>query len=246
MRYRAALARKAPPDAEMALLPLLANTGCFLDIGANLGTWSFRAAKYFQKVHAFEPNEELAALLRKTLPCNVSVHAIALSDHEGNAAFSIPLVRGEELTTRGSLEPGANVGYSEVARQVPIMTLDKLHLQDVRVIKIDVEGHERATIDGAAETITQQRPVLIVEIEERHHPGQSVGVFDQLLRLNYECWFIRHNRLERFKSNRILELQPPDAVFHIGMKSENYVANFIFIPSEQTNLSDAVKRRFGA
>jgi FkbM family methyltransferase len=245
LRYRATLARKAPLEAEMVLLPLLAsNTGSFLDIGANLGTWSFHALKYFHKVYAFEPNEEMAAVLRKTLPHNVSVHAVALSDHEGNASFAIPLANGEELTTRGSLEPAANVGYPEVVRQVAITTLDKLGLRKVMVIKIDVEGHERAVIDGGAITIARERPVLIVEIEERHHPGQSTATFDRLRQWGYGSWFIRSDHLEMFAPSRLSELQPLSTALDARLRSANYVANFIFVPLERADLFESISQHF--
>jgi FkbM family methyltransferase len=39
----------------------------------------------------------------------------------------------------------------------------------VGFIKIDVEGHELAVINGATTLLTTQRPLLLIEIEARHH-----------------------------------------------------------------------------
>ena len=53
---------------------------------------------------------------------------------------------------------------------VPVKRLDDLHLDQVGLIKIDVEGHELAVLRGAADTLTRNRPAVLAEAEERHHP----------------------------------------------------------------------------
>ncbi|HEY3722262.1 MAG TPA: FkbM family methyltransferase [Acidimicrobiia bacterium] len=138
--------------------------GVALDVGAWYGPWSYWLAKRASTVHAFEPNPEVARVLRKTVAANVVVHQMAASDVDGSASLALP-EGGKGTEGRASLE-----GLSESTAAVNVKTarLDDLDLHDVTFMKIDVEGHERAAIAGAQDLITASHPLLVVELEERH------------------------------------------------------------------------------
>ena len=236
MRYRIRKTHRSANEPELGLLSALGESGNFVDVGANIGCWSIRAAKLFQQVFAFEPDRNVSVLLRATMPANVLVYTVALSDHSGTAQLSVPLINGKEVATRASLQNGANPGFLEIRREVPTATLDSYQLRNIAAIKIDVEGHEASVLDGATETIARERPVLIVEVEERHHRGRSHEVFDRLLRQDYVCQFVRDNRLNQFNTTMIDELQPIEREPEVGIKHANYVNNFIFVPRERSQI----------
>jgi FkbM family methyltransferase len=225
----------------MKLLPLLAGSGMFLDIGANVGAWSAMAAKYFRRIHAFEPDDTHAALLKRILPSNVTVHAIALSDHEGMGSLTVPISEGRELTTRASLEPNANIGFEGRVCEVPLATLDSFDFHDVDLIKIDVEGHEAAVLDGGSKTIDRERPILIVEIEERHHPARSEGIIERLLSRDHVCCFVQNGNLNKFERGSIERLQASAGQGQSGLDPNEYVNNFVFFPQQRIRQIELVK-----
>lgn len=240
-RVRRALSRAA--DAELQLLPALARGGVFLDVGANVGYWCGPAARVFGEVHAFEPIPSLAAALRRAAPANVTVHELALSDHDGAGRCAVPIYQGHAVSTRASLERGVNAGCEdEAVHEVRLARLDSLSLVDVDVIKIDVEGHEAAVIDGAHETIERERPTLIVEIEERHHPGRSEAIIGGLVARGYFCCYLHERRIERFVAGSIARLQPLAAQPVPGRPLGDYVNNFIFVPAERAHEIEAMER----
>ena len=57
---------------------------------------------------------------------------------------------------------------------VPRVTVDSLDLSDVRFVKVDVEGHELPALRGAEQTVRRDRPLLLVEVEERIQPIEPV------------------------------------------------------------------------
>ncbi len=68
-------------EPELPLVGLICDPSTtMVDVGANLGVYSYVAAKYAARVHALEPNPVSAAWMRKTAPANVSIHQIAASD----------------------------------------------------------------------------------------------------------------------------------------------------------------------
>lgn len=224
-------------DPELKVLPFLARNGAFVDVGANIGTWTGPAARSFRRVHAFEPDALIASTLQKSVPTNVTVHSIALSDHEGVGTFRIPIYRGRAVRTRSSLEADANPGCEEIVREVRISPLDELDLQGIDVLKIDVEGHEAGVLKGSVKTLARERPTLIVEIEDRHNAGKSESIIQGLVEGGYSCFYIDHDRLAEFRAGSISELQTKENIPVSGAteKSAAYINNFIFIPHERAD-----------
>jgi len=69
---------------------------------------------------------------------------------------------------------------------VSLRRLDDYEFRDVSFIKIDVEGHEQRVIRGATETLERERPVILVEIEQRHLGSVPIiTVFRQFEALGY-------------------------------------------------------------
>jgi hypothetical protein len=48
---------------------------------------------------------------------------------------------------------------------VDVNTLDSFNIENVSVLKIDVQGYEPKVLDGAKETILKNKPVIFIEVE---------------------------------------------------------------------------------
>jgi FkbM family methyltransferase len=140
--------------------------GTAVDVGAWYGPWTRRMRRLADRVVAIEPNDQLVRSIESAFPEVRVVRAVA-SDGVGTAELFLP-DSGPAVGT-SSLELGS--GRSVTVRRV---TIDGLGLQDVRFVKIDVEGHELAALRGAAETIHRDSPVLLIEVEERIQPIEPI------------------------------------------------------------------------
>jgi FkbM family methyltransferase len=227
-------------DVELEMLPIFSHGGAFIDVGTNIGTWSKRAAHAFARVYAFEPDRELSATLPKVLPSNVTVYPFALSDHEGTSELFTPVKGGAQESGRASLERSANSGLDTKAQVVELRTLDSLDLQNIDAIKIDVEGHEAAVLAGARRLIESQRPILICEIEERHHLGRSDEIIRGVCDQGYRCCYVSGGQLEDYRCGQIPSLQAKVPV-NSNKKDQSYINNFIFIPAERGNQAGAIQ-----
>jgi FkbM family methyltransferase len=144
----------APLQQTVTYLDFL-RPGVIVDAGAMVGThsyWWAIAAKH-TAIHAFEPLPANVQLLIENMAQfpTVKVHPVALSDRR----------RGVHLATT----PG-NYGHTYIADEgvfAPAFALDDYNLEDVRLIKIDVEGHEPEVLAGARETIERWRPLILIE-----------------------------------------------------------------------------------
>jgi FkbM family methyltransferase len=184
---------RASGSCEAELLHLrrfCGSAGCAIDIGANQGWYTYPLSKIFRRVYAFEINDEITGWIATYNPGNIELIHRGLSSTPGRARFYVPVARGVALAGWGSLYadnlPGAEKCIEE---EVEVSPLDDFAIAGVGFIKIDVEGHELEVLKGAAQTIAQSRPIVLVELKTAH-----VGEAD--------AWFeergYRHCRLEDF------------------------------------------------
>jgi FkbM family methyltransferase len=194
-RLRARRAKARGDNPELALLPKFNHGGIMLDIGANIGDYSRVACLIFRNVVAFEPNPSLVQKLRAELPGNVTVFDTALSDAPGRSALYVPVRNGQPVTGLASLDPHLHhLGIAEEIT-VDIRTLDSFGLSDIDLIKIDVEGLEESVLKGARDTLRRNTPSLIVEIEDRHHPGKTLPVFQLLDEMGFDVHYYSDGQL---------------------------------------------------
>lgn len=94
-----------PGEPELRWVPHLVRKGdVALDIGANWGPYTHRFLRAGCKVIAFEPNQDLARRLARSLP-QVQVESTALSNHVGTATLRMPIMgNGAGVTGLGSIE----------------------------------------------------------------------------------------------------------------------------------------------
>lgn len=196
-----------------------------VDVGANFGLYSFLCARYSRSVIAYEPNPELAAFLFRAMPENVMVRTVGVSTGPGYATLSLPEIDGVEMASRGSIEPDPIGGHRTF--RVETVCLDDEGIEKVGFIKIDVEGHEEKVLEGAEKLLARDRPNLLIEIEQRHHREDISRVFQRIIELNYDGWFLAEGKrrpLEDFSVER------DQTAYLSNLSSPSYIHNFIFQP----------------
>ncbi|MHB1559261.1 MAG: FkbM family methyltransferase [Isosphaeraceae bacterium] len=148
------------------------NQGVAVDAGANEGLFTHRLARLYNHVHSFEINPALADRLQRMASANVSVYPVGLSRRAGNGILYTPYYRGRPLHGWAGLEPlNCSVAERYTESDVTVCPLDSFDLNDVSFLKIDVEGHELELLAGASQTIRRNRPVVLIEVNDRNRGG---------------------------------------------------------------------------
>jgi FkbM family methyltransferase len=140
-----------------------------VDVGANLGWFTVHLALLVGakgRVDAFEPRADLMDLLNKTIAenklTNVTTHNFALGSQNsyGQVIWSIPDVNpgGTNLVSSDFAAPGIT------GQSVAVRTFDTCVSHHIDFIKIDVEGSEILTFQGAKRILAKDRPLILVEI----------------------------------------------------------------------------------
>lgn len=136
-----------------------------VDIGANIGNHSLFFAEFLHcdKIHSFEPVALNVDILRKNMQRHGDksiIYDMALS----NCSGQMPLYNSQYGNYGGfSLHSYSNGSSSLVGMEIPVATLDSFGFQNISMIKIDVENHENEVLEGAMQTIRQNKPILFIE-----------------------------------------------------------------------------------
>jgi FkbM family methyltransferase len=156
----------------------------FVDVGANVGTYSVRLSSHFRRVYAFEPNPNVLPVLRKRIEDkskrNITIFPMALSDSNGQSEFFLDAHEGftgsaDTLMPVFKYNPGQGIGigpaHTYIGKQsvmVPTATYDSKIRETADLVKIDVEGAEFNVLEGAREAFEQGRiRRIMVELHDR-------------------------------------------------------------------------------
>jgi hypothetical protein len=110
--------------------------------------------------------------------------------------------------------------------------LDDYAIDTVGFVKIDVEGHEDAVLQGAHDTLARTRPRVLIEAEERHRPGATAGVASFFQSLNYSGFFLLAGRLRPISEFEPATHQNAAQLDAEGRRVGTYINNFVFLPVE--------------
>lgn len=208
-------------EPEVGLLPALCSCAkASIDVGAHKGMYTRCLLPLSRQVFAFEPYRELCEQLRLICgPERLTIVEKALSDRNGYGVINAPI-----RLKKGALSPQ----YSRASLVAPLkqlLTADPAYYKDLQqrsirlgklddeaiagvgFIKIDVEGAEEEVLLGARETITRDRPSMLIEIEERHRPGALGRIVSLLGAWDYDLYFWHETRLNPASSFDLERMQ---------------------------------------
>ncbi|MBA4162069.1 MAG: FkbM family methyltransferase [Novosphingobium sp.] len=178
-----------------AMMRMVRRGSVVADIGANLGYFTLLLADLTGaegRVLAFEPQPNLARLLRKSIDVNgytgfTDLHAMALGSVAGNAAIeaSIDQPGGGRTVTDGMVAGAA---------RVPLGRFDTIpHALDVEFIKMDVEGFEPEVWKGMTARLNRRDLPLTVFMEFTvGRLPDPAGFLDDILGHGFSLGIVSH------------------------------------------------------
>lgn len=162
------------PEAELQHLErLLTNRRVAIDVGANVGVWTYKMANLFDEVVSFEMNEDCYRHIEAHGHANIKLYKHGLSNQEKQVTLYLPVLKNGFISHGwATIEDSRKDALFEdwLERKYVVKPLDSYELRQVDFIKIDVEGHELPVVEGAMETIRANKPVLVIETSADNLP----------------------------------------------------------------------------
>ena len=194
-----------------------------IEVGSNNGHFTIEFAELVGdkgRVFAYEPQriifQQLCCNLFLNGIDNVFTHQVAIGNEKGVVKFEYA-----NYLSVGAVNFGDVSVYEEQKskhksfEEVNSDKLDSFDFNEVKVIKIDVQGYESNVIEGAVKTIAQHRPYIFIEIEE-------------------EC-LVKFGSSEKLLIKQIEELNYVVERFQLGIpynSTSGYCVDCVCIPKE--------------
>ena len=156
----------------------------FLDIGTNIGFYSLVASRYFKQIFSFEPQPNCINEIKYHSNYNHMYNIITVENGVSNSIGNFEL-KLDPLNQGGASlnKPGGHQKLNiediialnkkkQTAIKIDVITLDHYfdnfnleHNSIIKLIKIDVEGHEESVLEGALNIINKYKPILFIEVD---------------------------------------------------------------------------------
>ncbi len=194
------------PNETALMLALARGKNRFLDIGANLGWFSLHIAAVLNPqdrlIYALEPVKRTFGVLVQNIALNdlnrvVRAFNLGASDRPGELCFSVPKAAAAAASMI-DLHPD----WTSEKQVCSVTTIDTFLAEQaadrIDIVKCDVEGAELMVLQGATRLLSQDRPVLLLEVLRKwsrafgYHPNDIIALLSDY---GYACFGIGKDRV---------------------------------------------------
>jgi FkbM family methyltransferase len=179
-------------EPREALYCLVKNGATVIDVGTNIGETLLNFAKINRDGRniGFEPVPYLYEKALKNIGLNGSANVELVNKGLSSRKETLSFREAGEHNSGGIFLTRDNV--SDAGRAVEVTTLDDFvvenQVEDISLIKIDVEGFEMEVLRGASKTLERWRPTMFVEIDNNFLTRQNTSaaaVFERFVSHGY-------------------------------------------------------------
>ncbi len=194
-------------EREMQVIPrILKNPQVIIDVGANYGTYSFFFSRLYPhaKIFAFEPATSSYNILRKIIKSFHLDNVVPIKKGLGSKEEKKQIVMPMQYTILAYVSDGKTPNKQDKTEDIEITTIDnfckKNNIKNIDFIKCDVEGFELNVLKGAEKSLRKFKPIVFVEIEERHTKKYGINPEEMLRffkKIGYGSYLVRGNLIEK-------------------------------------------------
>jgi FkbM family methyltransferase len=161
----------------------------FVDVGSNYGWHSIISSPFCDMVYSFEPQKVIYDIQNTNITEN-NISNIKL--------FNCGIGNSNDIKEMSPIDYNvmSNMGDLSISvggEAIEVRTLDSFQFPKVDFIKIDVQGYEKYVLEGAKNTITTSKPMIIIEMEDFQLKKFNYNVtelFELLRSLDYYIYFL--------------------------------------------------------
>mgnify|MGYP001561775123 CR=1 FL=1 len=195
-------------EPEMQVIPrILKNPQVIIDIGANYGTYSFFLSKLYPeaKIFSFEPATSSYSILKRIINHFRLRNVFAIKKGLGEKEEIKEIIMPKHYTIIAYVaDKNTKKNKEDSSEKIEITTLDSFiqrnKIKSIDFIKCDIEGFELNAFKGAQKTLRKFKPIIFVEIEQRHtekYNLDSQHILNFLKKLGYRSYSVSGNIIER-------------------------------------------------
>ncbi len=197
----------------------------FIDIGANIGTYSISASGCLDKemggtIYAFEPVSSIYKRLIDNIELNQVDNILPnkLGIIDDNKTINLYLSSNENLGMSSIFHHDTESGEVEKVEAIRLDDfISENNIKKVDLVKIDIEGAEIFALKGMVETLKKFTPILLVEISQNVLEGNNVSgedIFNFMRNIGYSPYCIKET----------------GELFPFDIETGEFRTNYVFVP----------------
>lgn len=168
---------------KQAFLDLIQDGDIVIDVGANIGEYSLIAAQKVKQngqVISIEPLKETVQTLKNNFQLNNFSNFEIINKVIGNETKKVNLYKQLDGGTMGFVDSSLTGRNFNKAGEVEMTTIDEIlltrNLENVKVMKIDIEGYEFELLKGAKESLKNKKiKNLIIEVHVNYLKEKGIS-----------------------------------------------------------------------
>lgn len=146
----------------------------FIDIGAHSGTYSLSLSNYFNQVYSFEPQKmtyySLCGSVALSGINNINCINCGLGSKSQEGKINLNIISddgGGSFVTSNEIESNKKVIKTE---KIEMKLLDSFCIENIGLIKMDVENNELEVLKGSVETLKNSNyPKILFESNDKNN-----------------------------------------------------------------------------
>lgn len=175
-----------------------------IDIGAQTGNMSVAYSLFADKVYSFEPNPATFEVLEKNSLVNTNIipFNFAVTDEVGPLTFHY----SDRGFCNGGFATRTHRGIGVTGHVIPIdvyginlvefIDEENIDIQDLSLVKIDAEGHDKEIIKTIRPILEKYKPILITEIYNGLDELEVQELIDVIHSIGYKAYDEKNNNLD--------------------------------------------------
>lgn len=188
----------------------------FIDVGAYIGDYPLALFRQAKTIYAFEPEksnyEKLQRYIKQSHITNIKAIKAALTSYTGKVKI---------FTSKNKGWHSMAIPYQDGAEHVQAITLDdyvtKNKIQNIGLIKIDVEGAEFEVLSGSLKILKNQRPALLIEFNQpftkKTKKYTLIELYNLLVKYKYVGYRLSNGVLEPIKKSYVKKIYFENLLF---------------------------------
>lgn len=207
--------KSVPSIEHIKVTKKLKNINLLIDVGANIGQFSLFAKKYLncKKIILFEPlKDEYNKLCKLFIDKDIIIHNLALGSKKSNSTINITNQRDSSSILDINSKIDESFKHIKIIKK-QIINLERLDnilknsdLENVNLLKIDVQGFELQVLKGASKILRNIKYIYIECSEIQFYKDQSLysDIHKYLLKNN----FIKDGEfnIQKNMNNQVIQL----------------------------------------
>lgn len=221
-------------DELMLMKKLLSKDSVVLDVGSNTGHHSLFFSRFAKLVHAFDPYQKVIdvaeARIKENNIHNIFTHTFGLGDKDATEAYYEPADYNQGVGSFVKRPDNLKNNTINLTIKNGDSFVESLLLNNIDLIKIDVEGYETEVLSGLQTVIAKYRPAIFFEFKKGSERFGSYSSVVSYFPDKYDFYMIKTNRpVLWFLNNPQPEVRSFDYEHPVG-------ENILAVPKEKSSL----------